>query len=49
MPKWTAGVLEEEKDENLQKPAFIILTAMGQEEVMEEALGLGAIINIISF
>ena len=31
------------KDENLlKKPAFIILTAMGQEEVMEEALGLGA-------
>ena len=38
------AVLEEvKKDENLlKKPAFIILTAMGQEEVMEEALGLGA-------
>ena len=38
MPKMDGlGVLEEVK-----KPAFIILTAMGQEEVMEEALGLGA-------
>ena len=45
MPKMDGlGVLEEvKKDENLlKKPAFIILTAMGQEEVMEEALGLGA-------
>ena len=42
MPKMDGlGVLEEvKKDENLlKKPAFIILTAMGQEEVMEEALG----------
>ena len=46
MPKMDGlGVLEEvKKDENLlKKPAFIILTAMGQEEVMEEALGLGQI------
>lgn len=45
MPKMDGlGVLEEvKKDENLlKKPAFIILTAMGQEEVMEEALDLGA-------
>lgn len=45
MPKMDGlGVLEEvKKDKNLlKKPAFIILTAMGQEEVMEEALGLGA-------
>lgn len=45
MPKMDGlGVLEEvKKYENLlKKPAFIILTAMGQEEVMEEALGLGA-------
>ena len=44
MPKMDGlGVLEEvKKDENLlKKPAFIILTAMGQEEVMEEALGYG--------
>ena len=27
---------------SLKKPAFIILTALGQEEVMEEAIGLGA-------
>ena len=41
MPKMDGlGVLEEvKKDENLlKKPAFIILTAMGQEEVMEEAV-----------
>lgn len=41
MPKMDGlGVLEEvKKDENLlKKPAFIILTAMGQEEVMEEAM-----------
>ena len=40
MPKMDGlGVLEEvKKDENLlKKPAFIILTALGQEEVMEEA------------
>ena len=45
MPKMDGlGVLEKvNKDETfLKKPAFIILTAMGQEEVMEEALGLGA-------
>lgn len=45
MPKMDGlDVLEEvKKDENLlKKPAFIILTAMGQEEVMEEALDLGA-------
>lgn len=45
MPKMDGlGVLEEiKKDENLlKKPAFIILTAMGQEEVMEEAMELGA-------
>ena len=39
MPKMDGlGVLEEvKKDENLlKKPAFIILTAMGQEEVMEK-------------
>ena len=28
--------------EEINKPAFIILTALGQEEVMEEAIGLGA-------
>ena len=45
MPKMDGlGVLEKvNKDKTLlKKPAFIILTAMGQEEVMEEALGLGA-------
>ena len=50
MPKMDGlGVLEEvKKDENLlKKPAFIILTAMGQEEVMEEALGLGAKWNVL--
>lgn len=38
------GVLEKIKnDDNLsKKPACIILTAMGQEEIMEEALSLGA-------
>ena len=38
------GVLEEIKkdQEFLKKPAFIILTAMGQEKIMEEALSLGA-------
>ena len=45
MPKMDGlKVLEEiNKDESsLKKPAFIILTALGQEEVMEEAIGLGA-------
>ena len=45
MPKMDGlGVLEKvNKDETfLKKPAFIILTALGQEEVMEEAIGLGA-------
>nr|WP_296193821.1 sporulation transcription factor Spo0A [uncultured Anaerobutyricum sp.] len=45
MPKMDGlGVLEEvKKDEKLlKKPAFIILTAMGQEKVMEEAIELGA-------
>lgn len=38
------GVMEEIKKDNniLKKPSFIILTAMGQENVMEEALSLGA-------
>lgn len=45
MPKMDGlGVLEKvKKDENfLKKPAFIILTAMRQEEIMEEAFDLGA-------
>lgn len=45
MPKMDGlGVLEEIKNDEklLKKPAFIILTAMGQEEVMEEAMELGA-------
>ncbi|MGN0466675.1 MAG: sporulation transcription factor Spo0A [Lachnospiraceae bacterium] len=36
------GVLEKMKDENLRKrPSFILLTAMGQENVTEEAFRLG--------
>ena len=48
MPKMDGlGVLEEvKKDENLlKKPAFIILTALGQEEVMEEAMEEASIDN----
>jgi len=45
MPKMDGlKVLEEinKAESSLKKPAFIILTALGQEEVMEEAIGLGA-------
>jgi two-component system response regulator (stage 0 sporulation protein A) len=45
MPKLDGfGVMEQiQKDENIRKqPAFIILSAMGQENVTEEAFALGA-------